>query len=152
MLTALSLLVNKLHTVCACVCVLFNSEHPNGVRVGLHNSNLLLRSCTIRNTETVVGIVVYAGKSSAPPTQDLTVSSPTDLLAEPELPVWGVQWHTVLERCNLFISEILCLEALCESGAVCGFLPRGWRLIYSKSSDFKFLLLLVLIPSSKFWF
>ncbi|XP_070834962.1 phospholipid-transporting ATPase VD [Chaetodon trifascialis] len=36
-------------------------EHPNGVRVGLHNSNLLLRSCTIRNTETVVGIVVYAG-------------------------------------------------------------------------------------------
>ncbi|XP_037652365.1 probable phospholipid-transporting ATPase VD isoform X1 [Sebastes umbrosus] len=36
-------------------------EHPGGVRVGLHNSNLLLRSCTIRNTETVVGIVVYAG-------------------------------------------------------------------------------------------
>ncbi|XP_042243746.1 probable phospholipid-transporting ATPase VD [Thunnus maccoyii] len=36
-------------------------EHSNGVRVGLHNSNLLLRSCTIRNTETVVGIVVYAG-------------------------------------------------------------------------------------------
>ncbi|KAM9341246.1 phospholipid-transporting ATPase VD [Symphorus nematophorus] len=36
-------------------------EHPNGVRVGLHNSNLLLRSCTIRNTETVIGIVVYAG-------------------------------------------------------------------------------------------
>ncbi|XP_034530913.1 probable phospholipid-transporting ATPase VD [Notolabrus celidotus] len=36
-------------------------EHPNGVRVGLHNSNLLLRSCTVRNTETVVGIVVYAG-------------------------------------------------------------------------------------------
>nr|XP_033498683.1 probable phospholipid-transporting ATPase VD isoform X2 [Epinephelus lanceolatus] len=36
-------------------------EHPSGVRVGLHNGNLLLRSCTIRNTETVVGIVVYAG-------------------------------------------------------------------------------------------
>nr|XP_019940232.1 PREDICTED: probable phospholipid-transporting ATPase VD [Paralichthys olivaceus] len=36
-------------------------EHSSGVRVGLHNSNLLLRSCTIRNTETVVGIVVYAG-------------------------------------------------------------------------------------------
>ncbi|XP_044022305.1 probable phospholipid-transporting ATPase VD [Siniperca chuatsi] len=36
-------------------------EHPSGVRVGLHNNNLLLRSCTIRNTETVVGIVVYAG-------------------------------------------------------------------------------------------
>uniref|UniRef100_A0A8C7TCF3 Phospholipid-transporting ATPase n=1 Tax=Oncorhynchus mykiss TaxID=8022 RepID=A0A8C7TCF3_ONCMY len=30
-------------------------------RVGLHNNNLLLRSCTIRNTETVIGIVVYAG-------------------------------------------------------------------------------------------
>ncbi|XP_037550714.1 probable phospholipid-transporting ATPase VD [Nematolebias whitei] len=36
-------------------------EHSSGVRVGLHSSNLLLRSCTIRNTETVVGIVVYAG-------------------------------------------------------------------------------------------
>ncbi|XP_033991200.1 probable phospholipid-transporting ATPase VD isoform X2 [Trematomus bernacchii] len=36
-------------------------EHPSGLRVGLHNNNLLLRSCTVRNTETVVGIVVYAG-------------------------------------------------------------------------------------------
>ncbi|KAG9339837.1 hypothetical protein JZ751_022339 [Albula glossodonta] len=36
-------------------------EHSNKVRVGLHNENLLLRSCTIRNTETVIGIVVYAG-------------------------------------------------------------------------------------------
>uniref|UniRef100_A0A8D0DAC6 Phospholipid-transporting ATPase n=1 Tax=Sander lucioperca TaxID=283035 RepID=A0A8D0DAC6_SANLU len=36
-------------------------EHPGGVRVGLHNNNLLLRSCTVRNTETVVGMVVYAG-------------------------------------------------------------------------------------------
>ncbi|KAL0969642.1 hypothetical protein UPYG_G00230200 [Umbra pygmaea] len=36
-------------------------EHPNKKRVGLHNNNLLLRSCTIRNTETVIGIVVYAG-------------------------------------------------------------------------------------------
>ncbi|XP_010788514.1 probable phospholipid-transporting ATPase VD isoform X2 [Notothenia coriiceps] len=35
-------------------------EHPSGLRVGLHNNNLLLRSCTVRNTETVVGIVVYA--------------------------------------------------------------------------------------------
>ncbi|KAL4641868.1 putative phospholipid-transporting ATPase VD [Arapaima gigas] len=36
-------------------------EHPNRTRVGLHNENLLLRSCTIRNTDSVVGIVVYAG-------------------------------------------------------------------------------------------
>ncbi|XP_060781661.1 probable phospholipid-transporting ATPase VD isoform X2 [Neoarius graeffei] len=36
-------------------------EHPDKVRVGLHNENLLLRSCTVRNTETVIGIVVYAG-------------------------------------------------------------------------------------------
>ncbi|KAM6912187.1 phospholipid-transporting ATPase VD [Xenentodon cancila] len=36
-------------------------EHSNGVRAGLHSRNLLLRSCTIRNTEMVVGIVVYAG-------------------------------------------------------------------------------------------
>ncbi|XP_007553128.1 phospholipid-transporting ATPase VD [Poecilia formosa] len=36
-------------------------EQSSEARVGLHSSNLLLRSCTIRNTETVVGIVVYAG-------------------------------------------------------------------------------------------
>ncbi|XP_070697783.1 phospholipid-transporting ATPase VD isoform X2 [Pempheris klunzingeri] len=36
-------------------------EHPSGLRVGLHINNLLLRSSTIRNTETVIGIVVYAG-------------------------------------------------------------------------------------------
>ncbi|CAL8298624.1 unnamed protein product [Boreogadus saida] len=36
-------------------------EHSSKVRVGLHNDNLLLRSCTIRNTQTVVGLVVYAG-------------------------------------------------------------------------------------------
>uniref|UniRef100_A0A3Q4I2G1 P-type ATPase N-terminal domain-containing protein n=1 Tax=Neolamprologus brichardi TaxID=32507 RepID=A0A3Q4I2G1_NEOBR len=47
------------------VCVLFHREHSNGVRVGLHSGNLLLRSCTIRNTETVVGIVVYAGELAA---------------------------------------------------------------------------------------
>uniref|UniRef100_H3BZX2 Phospholipid-transporting ATPase n=1 Tax=Tetraodon nigroviridis TaxID=99883 RepID=H3BZX2_TETNG len=36
-------------------------EHPDGHRVALNNGNLLLRSCTIRNTENVVGIVIYAG-------------------------------------------------------------------------------------------
>uniref|UniRef100_A0A672SBV3 Phospholipid-transporting ATPase n=1 Tax=Sinocyclocheilus grahami TaxID=75366 RepID=A0A672SBV3_SINGR len=36
-------------------------DHPGKVRVGLHSENLLLRSCTVRNTETVIGIVVYAG-------------------------------------------------------------------------------------------
>ncbi|XP_055653008.1 phospholipid-transporting ATPase VD isoform X2 [Falco peregrinus] len=36
-------------------------EHSNKDRVGLSKENLLLRGCTIRNTEAVVGIVVYAG-------------------------------------------------------------------------------------------
>ncbi|XP_048855511.1 phospholipid-transporting ATPase VD-like [Brienomyrus brachyistius] len=36
-------------------------ENPNKLRVGLCNDNLLLRSCTVRNTETIIGIVVYAG-------------------------------------------------------------------------------------------
>ncbi|XP_032772545.1 probable phospholipid-transporting ATPase VD [Rattus rattus] len=36
-------------------------EHANKERVGLSKENLLLRGCTIRNTEAVVGIVVYAG-------------------------------------------------------------------------------------------
>ncbi|GCC31931.1 phospholipid-transporting ATPase VD isoform X2 [Chiloscyllium punctatum] len=35
--------------------------HQNKERVGLSKNNLLLRGCTIRNTEAVVGIVVYAG-------------------------------------------------------------------------------------------
>ncbi|XP_036083856.1 probable phospholipid-transporting ATPase VD isoform X4 [Rousettus aegyptiacus] len=36
-------------------------EHSNKDYVGLGKENLLLRGCTIRNTEAVVGIVVYAG-------------------------------------------------------------------------------------------
>ncbi|CAK6433193.1 unnamed protein product [Pipistrellus nathusii] len=36
-------------------------EHSNKERVGLGKENLLLRGCTIRNTEAIVGIVVYAG-------------------------------------------------------------------------------------------
>nr|XP_058923242.1 phospholipid-transporting ATPase VD isoform X2 [Kogia breviceps] len=36
-------------------------EHSNKERVGLNKENLLLRGCTIRNTEAVMGIVVYAG-------------------------------------------------------------------------------------------
>uniref|UniRef100_UPI00398EEB47 phospholipid-transporting ATPase VD-like isoform X2 n=1 Tax=Pristiophorus japonicus TaxID=55135 RepID=UPI00398EEB47 len=36
-------------------------EHWNKERVGLSKENLLLRGCTIRNTDAVVGIVVYAG-------------------------------------------------------------------------------------------
>uniref|UniRef100_A0A8C5KXR8 Phospholipid-transporting ATPase n=1 Tax=Jaculus jaculus TaxID=51337 RepID=A0A8C5KXR8_JACJA len=35
--------------------------HSNGEKAGLHKENLLLRGCTIRNTEAVVGIVIYAG-------------------------------------------------------------------------------------------
>ncbi|XP_019381952.1 PREDICTED: probable phospholipid-transporting ATPase VD [Gavialis gangeticus] len=36
-------------------------EHSNKERVGLSKENLIMRGCTIRNTEAVVGIVVYAG-------------------------------------------------------------------------------------------
>ncbi|XP_067154192.1 phospholipid-transporting ATPase VD [Apteryx mantelli] len=36
-------------------------EHSNKEQVGLSKENLLLRGCTVRNTEAVVGIVVYAG-------------------------------------------------------------------------------------------
>uniref|UniRef100_H0WYT5 Phospholipid-transporting ATPase n=1 Tax=Otolemur garnettii TaxID=30611 RepID=H0WYT5_OTOGA len=35
--------------------------HDNGKKAGLHKENLLLRGCTIRNTEAVAGIVIYAG-------------------------------------------------------------------------------------------
>ncbi|KAJ7400717.1 putative phospholipid-transporting ATPase VD [Pitangus sulphuratus] len=36
-------------------------EHSDTDRVALSKDNLLLRGCTVRNTEAVVGIVVYAG-------------------------------------------------------------------------------------------
>uniref|UniRef100_A0A8C5RDX0 P-type ATPase N-terminal domain-containing protein n=1 Tax=Laticauda laticaudata TaxID=8630 RepID=A0A8C5RDX0_LATLA len=36
-------------------------ENMDGVRVGLNKDNLLMRGCIVRNTEAVVGIVVYAG-------------------------------------------------------------------------------------------
>uniref|UniRef100_A0A4W3I6V9 Phospholipid-transporting ATPase n=1 Tax=Callorhinchus milii TaxID=7868 RepID=A0A4W3I6V9_CALMI len=36
-------------------------ENENKIKFGLSNKHLLLRNCTIRNTEAVVGIVVYAG-------------------------------------------------------------------------------------------
>ncbi|XP_030057241.1 phospholipid-transporting ATPase VA [Microcaecilia unicolor] len=35
--------------------------HENGKKAGLYKENLLLRGCTIRNTEEVAGIVIYAG-------------------------------------------------------------------------------------------
>lgn len=39
-----------------------DSIHDNGKKAGLYKENLLLRGCTIRNTEAVVGIVIYAGR------------------------------------------------------------------------------------------
>ncbi|CAN0346225.1 unnamed protein product [Lampetra fluviatilis] len=35
--------------------------HVNGRKVGLNKENLLLRGCTLRNTEEAVGMVIYAG-------------------------------------------------------------------------------------------
>nr|XP_031296299.1 probable phospholipid-transporting ATPase VA isoform X2 [Camelus dromedarius] len=35
--------------------------HDSGKKAGLYKENLLLRGCTVRNTEAVVGIVIYAG-------------------------------------------------------------------------------------------
>ncbi|XP_074066215.1 phospholipid-transporting ATPase VA-like [Macrotis lagotis] len=38
-----------------------NIIHANGKKAALYKENLLLRGCTIRNTEEVTGIVIYAG-------------------------------------------------------------------------------------------
>ncbi|XP_020848436.1 phospholipid-transporting ATPase VA [Phascolarctos cinereus] len=38
-----------------------NIIHENGKKAALYKENLLLRGCTIRNTEEVTGIVIYAG-------------------------------------------------------------------------------------------
>lgn len=37
--------------------------HRSGKKDALYKSNLLLRGCTVRNTEEAVGIVIYAGKT-----------------------------------------------------------------------------------------
>ena len=37
--------------------------YPDGKRVPVNRSNLLLRGCVLRNTEAVIGIVAYAGLS-----------------------------------------------------------------------------------------
>ena len=36
--------------------------HNDGTHVSLNSSHLLLRGCVVRNTETVIGLVIYAGR------------------------------------------------------------------------------------------
>lgn len=43
-----------------------DSRREDGEEVGLHKDNVLLRGCTVRNTEAVVGIVLYAGGLARP--------------------------------------------------------------------------------------
>lgn len=38
------------------------SRTPAGAQLGVNRSNLLLRGCVLRNTNAVVGVVVYAGE------------------------------------------------------------------------------------------
>ena len=56
-----------------------HSERPNGEQVGVNRNNLLLRGCIVRNTATVVGIVVYAGKKIHDQPPFLTSSPPLPL-------------------------------------------------------------------------
>ena len=45
--------------ILSCLC----SRHtPTGAQLGVNRSNLLLRGCVLRNTNAVVGVVVYAGE------------------------------------------------------------------------------------------
>lgn len=37
--------------------------HRSGKKDALYKDNLLLRGCTVRNTEEAVGIVIYAGEA-----------------------------------------------------------------------------------------
>ncbi len=39
----------------------YDRINRSGKRDGLYKDNLLLRGCTIRNTEEAVGMVIYAG-------------------------------------------------------------------------------------------
>lgn len=40
---------------------IISREHPDQTRTGFGSESLLLRGCTIRNTEVAVGIVIYTG-------------------------------------------------------------------------------------------
>lgn len=46
---------------CYSLSLLIPREHPDQTRTGFGNESLLLRGCTIRNTEVAIGIVIYAG-------------------------------------------------------------------------------------------
>lgn len=72
------------------MCPLFlDSIHDSGQKAGLYKENLLLRGCTIRNTEAIVGIVIYAGRCG-------WVSCGLTML------VHHVMW-CVLEHCPYFV-------------------------------------------------
>lgn len=51
--------------MCACVCRLYVFEgavvKADGTRDALDVANLLLRGCTLRNTDWVIGLVLFAG-------------------------------------------------------------------------------------------
>ena len=63
------------HCVMYCVtyCIMYSNSvmimfetvvhrvYPDGKRIPVNRNNLLLRGCVLRNTESAIGIVVYAG-------------------------------------------------------------------------------------------
>lgn len=42
--------------------IISHSVTAEGATIGVNRNNLLLRGCVLRNTSTVVGVVVYAGQ------------------------------------------------------------------------------------------
>lgn len=67
-----ALLFQPAHSQTVMVCVLIGALALSYVQVGLVSrdardaSNLLLRGCTLRKTEWVIGVVVFTGEHSAP--------------------------------------------------------------------------------------
>ncbi|RTG90988.1 uncharacterized protein DC041_0002529, partial [Schistosoma bovis] len=54
----ISNLLNKCHFICSTM-IFFSSILPE-IRIPIHKNNMLLRGCVLRNTDYVIGIVIYA--------------------------------------------------------------------------------------------
>ncbi|XP_040825874.1 phospholipid-transporting ATPase VA [Ochotona curzoniae] len=78
--------------------------HDNGKKAALYKENLLLRGCTIRNTEAVVGIVIYAGHETK---ALLNNSGPRYKRSQLERQMNGdVLWCVVLLICMSLFSAV----------------------------------------------
>nr|CCA24731.1 Ptype ATPase (PATPase) Superfamily putative [Albugo laibachii Nc14] len=104
--------------------VIQHSENSTRIQVPLTSKQTLLRSCVLRNTRSVVGIVIYTGHE-------------TKVFCSNKSP--QVKVSSVERRLNTLIIVIVCIQqAVCFLGALFGaswILYRGWNHWYLHIDD-----------------